>query len=123
MAMCIFFGLRSVIGTALLILITATFCFGQKPFLLADTATTHRLDTHVEVFVNHTDTVAIDQVVRFQQHFYPSEGLVTFGYLKAPIWLKVKVRAASPATHWYLEIPAPFLEYVDFYQLTNDGTW
>src|SRR5690606_20772285 len=47
----------------------------------------------------------------------------TFGYTKPAIWLKVDTRCTTPANEWYLEIPAPFLEYVDFYQRTPDNSW
>jgi hypothetical protein len=43
---------------------------------------------------------------------------LTFGYLKKPIWLKINTHTLRQNSLWYLEIPAPFLEYVDFYQKT-----
>ena len=70
------------------------------------------------------NAISIEQIVKpdFQKRFKPSTGL-TFGYTKSAIWLKVFTKTNSPDTQWYLEIPAPFLEYVDFYQLQHDGTW
>jgi signal transduction histidine kinase len=98
---------------------------GQETYFLRDTTITHRLDAYAEVFVDPTDNVSIDHVLRpeFQRQFQPSNDNLKFGYLKSSIWLKLRIRSASPHTQWYLEIPAPFLEYVDFYQADNKGLW
>lgn len=99
--------------------------YGQVPYLLTDTARIHRLDPYAEVFIDPTDSLSIDQIAvpSFQHRFQKSNGNLTFGYLKSTIWLKIIVRSVTPRTNWYLEIPAPFLEYVDFYQLHEDNTW
>ena len=97
---------------------------GQEYFSLADSNTVYRLDEHADVFLDSTNAISIEQIVKpgFQKRFKPSTGL-TFGYIKPAIWLKVITKSNSPHTQWYLEIPAPFLEYVDFYQLQHDGGW
>lgn len=99
--------------------------FSQDPFPFADTSITYRLDDHVHVFIDSSESVGIEDVIRreFQTRFHPHRGKLTFGYLKHTIWLKVNARATSAAAEWLLEIPAPFLEYVDFYQLLGDSTW
>jgi signal transduction histidine kinase len=117
--------MRFSFGFAVLFLVFNINSFGQHgPYLLSDTTVAHRLDAHVAVLIDPTDTISVDQVTNpaFQHLFHPSKGGLTFGYLTSSIWLRVKTRTASPGTHWYLEIPAPFLEYVDFYQLQGD-TW
>jgi two-component system, sensor histidine kinase and response regulator len=97
--------------------------YSQPRCVLQDSTLIHRLDAFVDVFVDPTDTVSIEQIRSpdFQKRFHPSNDL-TFGYTKANIWIKVVTRALRPQTQWYLEIPAPYLEYVDFYQ-QYDSTW
>lgn len=117
--------LRFTIAPAILFLLCSTHSFGQKPYLLTDTTVIHRLDAYTEVLIDSLNGFGIDQVTHPDfQHFFQRTGKnLTFGYLKAPIWLKIVTRTASPQTQWYLEIPAPFLEYVDFYQLNKDNTY
>jgi len=97
----------------------------QNPYRLTDSTIIHRLDTYAEIFVDNTDAIQISDVIRpdFQKRFYPSKGHFTFGYLKSTIWLKIVTKTSSPKTQWYLEIPAPFLEYVDFYQEGAEDKW
>ncbi len=99
-------------------------CHGQKPYLLVDPAITYRLDAFVDVYIDSTDNISIDQIIKptFQDRFKRKKNL-KFGYLKSAIWLKVKTQTARPSANWYLEIPAPFLEYIDFYQLNSEQTW
>jgi signal transduction histidine kinase len=113
-----------LVAKTLFLLFVCTLTFGQTPYLLTDTAAIHRIDKHVEVFVDTTSQAGVDDILSgaFQSHFHKSAGNLTFGYLKSTIWLKVTTRSSKPDTKWYLEIPAPFLEYVDFYQFHND-TW
>jgi signal transduction histidine kinase len=107
------------------LLLFSTGCFSQDPYVLRDTSVVSRLDPYVEVFVDSSYTISIDQITRpgFQHNFKASGSNLTFGYLREPLWLKIKTRAANPHTYWYLEIPAPFLEFVDFYQWSKDSTW
>lgn len=104
------------------LLVVAMGCYGQSPFPLTDAEFTYKLDASVEVFIDKSDRVEIDQIVQpqFQSNFKPSNGYLTYGYLKSTLWLKVETKLLSPDSDWFLEIPAPFLEYVDFYQLEND---
>jgi signal transduction histidine kinase len=97
---------------------------GQSQFLLSDTTLIYRLDTYAAVLMDSTNALTIEEISKpeNQQRFKSSEKL-TFGYTKSDVWLKVKIKTNSPRTEWYLEIPAPYLEYVDFYQPKNDGTW
>ncbi len=102
-------------------LLLATGSFGQAPYLLNDSTIIHRLDSQIDVFIDSTNSVSLEQIIKpgFQKHFQRRGDLI-FGYLKSSLWLKIKTKTISPGTRWYLEIPAPFLEYVDFYQL--EGT-
>ena len=113
-----------LVAKTLFLLLVCTLTFGQTPYLLTDTAAIHRIDKHVEVFVDTANQAGVDDILSgaFQSHFHKSQGNLTFGYLKSTMWLKVSTRLSKPDTKWYLEIPAPFLEYVDFYQRQND-TW
>lgn len=123
--MRLFPGLQHFFATLLLSLLVSTACVAQRSYLLTDTAIVHRLDTHVEVFIESAEDITIDQITKpeFQNRFTPNTGNLTFGYLKSAIWLKLNIRKVSPLTQWYLDIPAPFLEYVDFYQLDSLNTW
>lgn len=96
----------------------------QSPFVLTSDASTHRLDFHVAIFIDSTNAVSPEKIISadFQNHFRQSKGNLTFGYLKSDIWLKVLTRSDDPQKHWYLELPAPFLEYVDFYQLLDNDS-
>lgn len=98
---------------------------GQSTYALSDSSVTHRLDNFVSIFIDSTNEASIKSVASpdFLKHFKPSQGNLTFGYLKPNLWLLVKTKKTQTQTRWYLEIPAPFLEYVDFYQLSDEGTW
>jgi signal transduction histidine kinase len=113
-----------LVAKILFLLLICTLGFGQVPYVLTDTAAIYRIDKHVEVFVDSAGSAGVDDVLsgEFQSHFHLSKGNLTFGYLKSTIWLKVVTRSTASESEWYLEIPAPFLEYVDFYQQQTD-TW
>lgn len=99
--------------------------YGQDPYDLSDISTSHRLDKHLEVFIDSSGRLPFEKILttQFQRRFKDNHENLTFGYLKAPLWLKIKTRRPSPGTQWVLEIPAPFLEYVDFYQLEKGDRW
>jgi signal transduction histidine kinase len=103
---------------AILLLSASLKSFGQDYFLLADTAISQRLDSITDVYIDSKDSTAFEHIISddYQQKFQKVKGNLTFGYVKSPIWLRVNLRTTSPTQEWYLEIPAPFLEYVDFYQ-------
>jgi signal transduction histidine kinase len=118
-------GLKFVGTTVLILAFLNVICLGQNTYLLYDTSITHKVDNYVAVFLDPTDTITANKITepRFQHYFKPSGGNLKFGYLTSTIWLKIQTRCALPGTRWYLEIPAPFLEYVDFYQWSNGNTW
>lgn len=98
----------------------------QQVTILQDTTMSYRLDAAVDVFIDPGNSVSIDQITtpEFLKRFEPHSGNLTFGYLKSAIWIKAKTRTASPGTEWFMEVPAPFLEYVDFYQWNEArGKW
>lgn len=97
----------------------------QQSYLLSDTSKVYRLDSHVEVLIDSSDRMTFQQILRpeLQRRFKKSTGNLTFGYLESTLWLKITVRTSSPLTSWMLEIPAPFLEYVDFYQWSPENQW
>lgn len=96
---------------------------GREPYLLADPAIAYRLDDHTEVFLDSLGTATIEDVLSpsFQNKFKSGVKL-TFGYTSSTVWLRVKTKKVSPSTEWYLEVPAPYVEFVDFYQVQNDGS-
>lgn len=98
---------------------------GQAIYELNHKSKVHRLDRYISVFIDSTDQLTIDQISEenFRNRFTPTDGNLTFGYLKSTIWLRTEIFSGTPEAEWLLEIPAPFLEYVDFYQLTADGIW
>lgn len=100
-------------------------CFSQSPYLLDETSVAHRLDRHVRFFVDSSESLSLTDVLSpaTAGKFVLHEGSLRFGYLKYPIWIQLKTRRHSPHSQWYLEIPAPFLEYVDFYQWRDSGHW
>jgi signal transduction histidine kinase len=113
-------------GLMLLAILATHTVSAQSPYILNDPTITHRLDADVKIFIDPGNTLDILQVSNpeFQSRFERSKGNLTFGYLKATIWLKVQTKTALPGVEWLLSVPAPFLEYVDFYQLnTADNTW
>jgi signal transduction histidine kinase len=117
-----FFTIQSRYLIALLFLFSTSVSFSQNLFLLEDKSITYRLDSHVEIFIDTAGSASFEQVNRteFQKNFQPNKKGLTFGYLKFPLWIKVTTQNAAPRVDWYLELPAPFLEYVDFYQLDHD---
>jgi signal transduction histidine kinase len=119
------FGLRFNFSTGALVAFVSISAFCQETYHLKDTSLVHRLDKSVTVFIDSTDLYGIDQILgdTIQSQFTPSKGNLTFGYLKSSLWLKVVTHTSSPRTHWCIEIPAPFLEYVDFYQQQNNKRW
>ncbi|WP_276374966.1 sensor histidine kinase [Chryseolinea sp. H1M3-3] len=93
-------------------------------FVLTDTTLIYRLDTYVDVLMDSSNTMSLEQVIDpvIQQRFHPAKDLA-FGYTRSSVWLRLKMKSPIKLTQWYLEIPAPYLEYVDFYQRKGDGTW
>lgn len=92
----------------------------QTPFVLTGSETRYRLDALIDVYIDSTNQKTYDEISQdnFQRNFVRRGNLV-FGYERASIWLKLKVKNSGPVADWYIDIPAPFLEYVDFYQQTD----
>ncbi|MCE7864332.1 MAG: hypothetical protein DYG99_12400 [Bacteroidetes bacterium CHB5] len=103
----------------LLFLLLATRNQVQGQIELTDTTNIYRVDKQIEILIDSTGRLTFDEVNKLP--FRKSNNYLTFGYLKKPIWLKIKATSLQPAAHWYLEIPAPFLEYIDYYQRTETG--
>src|SRR5688500_14490863 len=115
---------QKIFATSLFTFLYAA-ALAQGPCLLSDTSAVYRLDSHVEFFIDSSDRLSFQQILKgeFQRRFRKSAGNLTFGYLESTLWLKITTRTSSPLTRWMLEIPASFLEYVDFYQLTTESQW
>lgn len=91
----------------------------QVPVVLENESQVLRLDSGTDILVDSTNSLTIHNVQ--ESRFTPNRGTLKFGYTKHNIWLRVTLKNSSPTTTWYLEIPAPFLEYVDFYQQDSAG--
>lgn len=97
----------------------------QDYFDLEDSDQIYRLDRQVKIFLDSTHDLTLNQVSQpgFQDYFRAHDDHLTFGYLESTIWLKLQTRCSSFNDRWYLEIPAPFLEYVDFFQSNGESAW
>jgi signal transduction histidine kinase len=119
-----FFWLSLYSTTAFLLFCWEVRGMSAGPYLLTDSTAKHRIDRYADVFVDSLGTVVIDDILQpsFQQRFKSNKHL-TFGYTNSAIWLRINTKTNSPHIQWYLEIPAPYLEFVDFYQVQSDGRW
>lgn len=99
--------------------------YSQTPFQLTDTSAIYRLDNHVAVFIDSAGDTPFDKVAAddFQHRFKLNKSNLSFGYLRLPIWVKVTTSNHKRSAQWYLELPAPFLEYVEFYQRDDNDQW
>src|SRR5687768_8462140 len=118
------FKLFITIALVSLIYVISTPGYGQEHYPLADTTLIYRLDTQTDVFIDSTNELTIEQVAKpdLQQRFKATKSLA-FGYASSTVWLRLRTQTQAPYTRWYLEIPAPYLEYVDFYQMHNTAVW
>lgn len=107
------------------ILFIFSFSHAQVNYVLHDSLATHRIDSHLEILIDESEQLSHKDLLSeaLQDKFVASEGDLKFGYSKATIWLKLSIKKSASNAEWLLELPAPFLEYVDFYQLQDDGSW
>ncbi|NBW35257.1 MAG: GHKL domain-containing protein [Cytophagia bacterium] len=114
-------------GFILLALFTSivTCAKAQPYYALYDSANRHRVDAYLQILVDETAALKHTDILKdeVQKKFVNSKGDLKFGYTKATIWLKLAIKKTSSEAQWLVELPAPFLEFVDFYQLTNEGKW
>lgn len=103
----------------LLLTCAAVSTFAQQSVALSDSTLNYRIDAFVGVYIDSTETTSFEDILAAKQsemfQTYQKESLL-FGYLTKPIWIKIEVENVSNTKEWLLELPAPFLEYVDFYQ-------
>jgi signal transduction histidine kinase len=116
----VLFRFTGAVGFCLFLLQIPQKISAQAPFVLSDVQEQYRLDKSISVLIDTTDQLTIRDILSLAA-FKPSTGNLTFGYLNHPLWLKIQTKSLVSNAHWYLEIPAPFLEYVDFYQHTSTG--
>jgi len=99
---------------------------GQGPATtLTEPGQTYQLDEHATILIDSVGYLTFEQILDpvQQKRFLPSgKKSLTFGYLNKPIWIKLTIANSAKSATWYLEIPAPYLEYVDFYQ-RKEGRW
>ena len=89
---------------------------------LSDTTTVYRIDKFVEVFIDSTNSATIESIQNPSiQAKFKVRGNLVFGYARPNIWLKITSTSLENKP-WYLSLPAPFIEYVDFYQRKGE-TW
>jgi signal transduction histidine kinase len=116
--------MRNLLGLLFLVFSLCCVCqssLGQNRYLLSDPSVVHRLDSTALVFIDSARSTSFENILTegYQEKFRKVKGNLTFGYSKEPVWLRLDLKAALPSTEWNLEIPAPYLEYVDFYQWTG----
>lgn len=114
-----FFEAFCAAGVLFVLLFSPPEIKAQSPVVLSNVDTQYRLDKHISILIDSTDQLTFQDVQT--KPFKTNAGNLTFGYLRHNLWLKVSTRNSSPGTQWYLEIPAPFLEYIDFYQKLDSG--
>jgi hypothetical protein len=116
---------KTILATILLQLVACFSGRGQSSTAtLTDPNKTYQLDQRASVLIDSVGFFSFDQILGSaqQKRFLPSgKKSLTFGYLNKPIWIKITIANAAPGASWYLEIPAPYLEYVDFYQAKKDS--
>jgi signal transduction histidine kinase len=114
-------NLFRLIIVAALIFVARFNSLGQSHYILDESTKSHRVDSYAGVLVDSLNTLTFEDVLAFNHQKFPKVGRnLTFGYTSADIWVKLRLKTHNPTTSWYLEIPAPYLEYVDFHQW--DGT-
>lgn len=114
-------SLRGVFFGSLLGLLASCPLWGQSVQL--QDGSEYVLDKAWSVFIDTSAAVTFEQVItpEFSDSFSP-RGNLKFGYLVSPIWLRLEIKNNTHEKEWLLKIPAPFLEYLDFYQET-DSIW
>lgn len=95
-------------------------CFSQSnTIVLSEPEKVYHADAQAEIFIDSTASFTVQSLIdSSNQHLFKPLGKssLTFGYVKNPIWIRLALRNTSKAVDWYLEIPSPYLEEVDFYQ-------
>lgn len=112
---------KQVLGVLLLVFI-CTGLKAQEPVLLESPHPIKRVD-QVAFFVDSTQALTFADIstAEVQAQFQMTSGNLRFGYSPDAIWLRIVSSNTIPDRQWYLEIPAPFLEFVDFYQQQTTG--
>jgi signal transduction histidine kinase len=96
--------------------------YSNAQIRLSDTTAVYRIDKFVEVFIDSTNSETIESIQAPSiQAKFKVRGDLVFGYARPNIWLKITSNSLENQP-WYLELPAPFLEYVDFYQ-RKEAVW
>ncbi len=72
--MSIAFRIGQLVAKTFSLLLISTLSFGQVPYLLTDGSAIHRIDKHIEVFVDTSNVAGVDDILsgEFQSHFHPS---------------------------------------------------
>lgn len=79
-------------------------------------------DALAQIYIDTSASLSLSELnAPENQHLFKSPGKssLTFGYIKSPIWIRLDLTTALPAAEWYLEIPSPYLEDVQYYQLVQ----
>src|SRR5687767_9325296 len=79
-----------------------TSSWAQRVTILQDTSVTYRLDPTVDVFIDASNSVSLEQLVtpEYSNRFEPHQGYFTFGYQKSAIWIRARTKTASPSATW-----------------------
>ncbi len=116
---------RSVVLAFIITVMNISMSMAQEPYVLHADQQAHRLDKYVHVLIDESESLDHEDILSdsIQKLFDTKPHNLTFGYTKATIWLKLSAINPDSSLTWLLEIPAPFLEYVDFYQQDDQLLW
>jgi two-component system, sensor histidine kinase LadS len=118
-------ALRYLTAALFVTMIVCMPAYGQTSVNLSDTTAIYRLDNNVAIFIDSANTTTFETISapEFQNRFRVNEKYLSFGFTQFPIWVRVNTSTSNPSAQWYLDLPAPFLEYVDFFQRGSAGQW
>ncbi|WP_193897422.1 7TM-DISM domain-containing protein [Dolichospermum sp. LEGE 00240] len=92
--------------------------------LLHDQQKQYKLGKYLEIFLDPTQRLTIQEVSQHQQKFTPSDtDIPNLGFSKSAIWAKVKLQNHSTVTsEWYLQGTFNNVDQVELY-IPQENTW
>lgn len=92
--------------------------------LLHDQQKQYKLGKYLEIFLDPTQRLTIQDVSQHQQKFTPSDtDIPNLGFSKSAIWAKVKLQNHSTVTsEWYLQGTFNNVDQVELY-IPQENTW
>lgn len=114
--------------TLVLLLLALSFrSNAQLPITLNDPSQSHNLQGRVEVLVDTSKELSMDDILKpsVKENFSVDKKSLSYGFTDDAYWFRFRLRNEESALKgsWALEIPYPVLDKVEVYQLTEDGIW